>query len=180
MARPYFRADLAAERVGVRLEKSAARRVQAGQCARASQVERHARQARAERRARQAEAERSSRGTLIALQGIVFRTAEPSDADALELLAAFGGVAVPTGRVVVAARAGGLVAAVGSDGDAVADPFVPTAQVVRTLRAVVTGAQPDRSVRRRLRSLAQRVPLWTVRYHLGTTWPEHGDSRRCD
>ena len=66
---------------------------------------------------------------------IVIRPAVAADAGALLRLAALDSARRPAGEMLVAEQAGSLVAALSlSDGDAIADPFRPTADIVGLLR----------------------------------------------
>src|SRR5436305_13937985 len=57
------------------------------------------------------------------------------DIDAIRLLAALDSKQVPTGAVLVAAQAGGVVAALALNGDkGLADPFKPAGDAVAVLR----------------------------------------------
>jgi hypothetical protein len=70
----------------------------------------------------------------MALSPVVIRAARGADAPALRRLAELDSAAVPTGDVLVAETAGAMVAAHSlATGVTVADPFVPTADVVRLL-----------------------------------------------
>jgi len=67
-------------------------------------------------------------------EGVVVRLFEERDIDAIRRLAALDSKPVPIGGVLVAERAGELVAALPLDGgEALADPFKPTAEVVALL-----------------------------------------------
>jgi hypothetical protein len=81
------------------------------------------------------------------------RLASPDDARTLDRLAALDSSVAPRGEVVLAFRGTDPVAAVSlTDGHVVADPFVPTADVVRTLRAHARVGNRRRTSRtRRLR-----------------------------
>ena len=79
---------------------------------------------------RQKPSEQSHRGEGVSIRGFSDR-----DIEAVRLLAALDGKPLPTGGVLVAERAGELVAALPIEGgDALADPFTPTADVVALLR----------------------------------------------
>jgi hypothetical protein len=90
---------------------------------------------------------------------VTLRWAAPADRPALRRLAALDEAPVPTGNVLVAELDGVPVAALGVErGEAVADPFVPTASIVRllALRArQLRGGRP----RRRVRPLGLRAAL---------------------
>lgn len=65
---------------------------------------------------------------------ITIRDAQPQDFAAVERLAALDGRPAPGGRVVLASVGGAVRAAIGMDGGVVADPFVPTTDLVALLR----------------------------------------------
>jgi hypothetical protein len=66
---------------------------------------------------------------------VVIRPAVAADAVAVLRLAALDSARPPTGETLVAEQAGSLVAALSlSDGDVIADPFRPTADIVGLLR----------------------------------------------
>jgi hypothetical protein len=68
------------------------------------------------------------------LHRLTVRLAEPSDYEAIVRLAALDSARVPTGDLVVAELGGGIQAAVPvSGGRAIANPFTPTADLVRLL-----------------------------------------------
>ncbi len=83
-------------------------------------------------RARLARSLRVSRAR--AADGIVIREAVQADAPALAQLAELEGQSALTGRVVVGAVRGVVRAAVGADGRGLADPFVPTTEVMDLVR----------------------------------------------
>jgi hypothetical protein len=65
---------------------------------------------------------------------VTVRLAEPSDREAIERLAALDSARVPKGTLVVADLAGSIQAAVPVEGGrAIANPFAPTADLVRLL-----------------------------------------------
>ena len=67
-------------------------------------------------------------------EDLVIRNASSDDSGSLKRLAILDSAAVPQGRVVVAEREGMLVAAVPVDGGrAIADPFVPSKDIVSML-----------------------------------------------
>jgi hypothetical protein len=69
-----------------------------------------------------------------ALSPVLIRNAEPSDLAALQRLAERDSSEVPRGELLIAEVDGDLHAAIPVDrGKAVADPFRPTAEVVRLL-----------------------------------------------
>ena len=67
-------------------------------------------------------------------EGVVIREAAPVVHAGLVALAVLDESTVPTGRILLALVKGQPVAAVGSDGDAIADPFRPTEALVAELR----------------------------------------------
>ncbi len=70
------------------------------------------------------------------IDAIGLRPACPADRAALTRLAELDSARVPPGRVLVAESGGTLRAALSIDtGEAIADPFVPTAHLVAALRA---------------------------------------------
>jgi hypothetical protein len=75
---------------------------------------------------------------------LVVRRARPSDDHALAELAALDSARSLTGARIVGEVDGRIVAAVSlQDGRVVADPFVPTADVVEILRLHTAGARAD-------------------------------------
>jgi hypothetical protein len=89
----------------------------------------------------------------------VVRYAHAGDRQAIVRLAQLDSAREPTGPVLVAECAGGVVAALAlAGGDPIADPFVRTAELVQLLR--VRGAQLGSASwarRRRLRDRATRL-----------------------
>jgi hypothetical protein len=79
---------------------------------------------------------------------ITIKLSTDSDHERIDRLAQLDGGRAPTGDVLLAEVDGRLLAAVGIDGTAVADPFEPTADVVRLLRGQVSGARRPRARRR--------------------------------
>jgi hypothetical protein len=78
------------------------------------------------------------------MDAIRLRPACPGDAAALARLAELDSARVPEGRLVVAESRGRLLAALSIDGgEAIADPFVPSAYLVAALRAHAT-PRPER------------------------------------
>jgi hypothetical protein len=68
-------------------------------------------------------------------EGVTIRALEANDSDALRVLAELDTARPPIGEVLGAERDGRLVAAISlSNGDVVADPFRPTAEIVTLLR----------------------------------------------
>ena len=94
---------------------------------------------------------------------VLIRAARGSDGAELERIAQLDSTHVPAGSLLVAEADGRLVAAIASSsGEAIADPFLPTADVVALLklRAGRAGATRGR------RTLADRLGLRPV--HAGT------------
>ena len=91
---------------------------------------------------------------LTTAPSVLIRAARGSDGPALEALAGLDSAAVPAGGLLVAEADGELVAALGSGGARIADPFRPTADVVALLEL---RAGPSRTGRRR--GLAERLGL---------------------
>jgi hypothetical protein len=93
-------------------------------------------------------------------QTIALRTSEPSDGPALNRLATLDSAKTPAGQVLLAEVDGELRAAVSLEtGQAVADPFRPTADLVALLALAATATRRSGSrVRRRLARPA-RVPV---------------------
>jgi hypothetical protein len=87
--------------------------------------------------------------------GLVIRFSNDSDRPRIERLAELDSRRAPHGDVLIAELDGRLVAAVGLDGSAVADPFQRSAPVVRLLRDQLSG-KPRR--RRRRRGLWRLLP----------------------
>jgi hypothetical protein len=88
---------------------------------------------------------------------LVIRIACVHDAPALARLAALDSAPVPLGDVLLAEVDGRLLAALGADGRAVADPFEATAGLVELLRLrAASSAAPRerRSLRKRVRFAA--------------------------
>ena len=84
------------------------------------------------------------------MTSLVLRHATSVDAGALRRLAALDSADPLKGDVLVAYAAGDLRAAVAVDsGRAVADPFYPSAELVRLLRTAATGDDRRRRTRRR-------------------------------
>src|SRR5688572_16889412 len=93
---------------------------------------------------------------------VLIRAARGSDGAQLERLAQLDSAEIPAGALLVAESDGRLVAAIASaTGEAIADPFLPTADVVALLELRTAGAQarsPRRSIARR-RGAARRVRM---------------------
>lgn len=81
------------------------------------------------------------------LDAITIRRSTTADSRRIRRLAELDSAEAPDGSVLLAEVDGELVAAVAEDGRALADPFVPTAEVVGLLRRMA-GGRPQR--RRRL------------------------------
>src|SRR3954452_656507 len=81
---------------------------------------------------------------------VLIRAARGSDGAELERLAAIDSAEVPAGSLLVAEADGRLVAALASStGESIADPFLPTADVVALLKLRAAGSRPPQSSRRR-------------------------------
>ena len=97
-------------------------------------------------RRRAAEASRRAaavrRQALLDDAELVIRTAGRRDAGTLERLAALDSGPTPTGPTLVAEVDGHVVAALPLSGEAVADPFMPTAAVVEMLRLRAAQLRP--------------------------------------
>jgi hypothetical protein len=90
---------------------------------------------------------------LTTAPSVLIRAARGSDGPALERLAALDSAPVPSGSLLLAESDGRLLAAVeSSSGAAIADPFLPTADVVALLKLRGAGAV-------RSRGLAERFGL---------------------
>src|SRR3954447_24050723 len=86
----------------------------------------------------------------ITAPSVLIRAARGSDGDQLERLAALDSAEVPAGSLLVAEADRRLVAAVASStGESIADPFLPTADVVALLELRAAGARAPRTSRRR-------------------------------
>jgi hypothetical protein len=84
---------------------------------------------------------------------VLIRAARGSDGAALSRLAELDSAEVPAGALLVAESDGRLVAAIASStGEAIADPFLPTADVIALLELRAAGARSPRP----RRSLARR------------------------
>ena len=89
---------------------------------------------------------------------VLIRTARGSDGEALERLAALDSAEVPAGSLLVAEADGRVVAAIASStGEAIADPFLPTADVIALLELRAAGARARHGRRGRSRRLALRA-----------------------
>ena len=85
---------------------------------------------------------------------LAIRLSTDSDRQRIERLAQLDSRRAPHGDVLMAEIDGRLVAAVGMDGSAVADPFQRSAPVVRLLRDQLAGKSRRRPRRRLLARLA--------------------------
>ena len=95
---------------------------------------------------------------------VLIRAARGSDGDAIERLAALDSAEVPTGSLLVAEADGRVVAAIASStGEAIADPFLPTADVVALLQLRAAGTSAPRG----RRSIAARRGARRRGAHLG-------------
>jgi len=84
----------------------------------------------------------------ITAPSVLIRAARGSDGSALERLAALDSATVPAGSLLVAEADGRVVAAIASStGKAIADPFLPTADVLALLELRAAGARAPRSRR---------------------------------
>jgi hypothetical protein len=83
-----------------------------------------------------------------AAPSVLIRAARGSDGAALARLAELDSAEVPGGALLVAESDGRLVAAIATaTDDVIADPFLPTADVVALLRLRAAGAHAGRSRR---------------------------------
>jgi hypothetical protein len=90
---------------------------------------------------------------------VLIRAARGSDGTELERIAQLDSTHVPAGSLLVAEADGRLVAAIASStGEAIADPFLPTADVVALLQLRAGGASASRG----RRTLADRLGLRPV------------------
>jgi hypothetical protein len=71
-----------------------------------------------------------------ATRRLLFRSAGPGDGARLARLAALDSARPLETPVLVAEVGDNLVAAIGADGEVIADPFVPTASLVQGLRRI--------------------------------------------
>ena len=84
---------------------------------------------------------------LTTAPSVLIRAARGSDGPALERLAALDSAPRPEGAVLLAESDGRLVAALdGSGGRAIADPFLPTADVVALLKLRAAGPRRTRGL----------------------------------
>jgi hypothetical protein len=78
---------------------------------------------------------------LTTAPSVLIRAARGSDGPALERLAALDSAPMPAGSLLLAEADGRLVAAVEpTSGEAIADPFLPTADVVALLQLRAAGS----------------------------------------
>jgi hypothetical protein len=85
---------------------------------------------------------------------VTIKLATEADTERIRRLAELDSKPAPHGDVLLAEVEGRLLAAIGMDGNAIADPFERTGSVVKVLRAQLAG-EPKRRVRRR--RLGRRV-----------------------
>ena len=86
---------------------------------------------------------------------VIIRSASSADRNALDRLAALDEATVPAGTLLLATVGGRLTAAVSVDsGEAIADPFAPSADAVALLRAHARRLRVDER-----RPLAERLGL---------------------
>ena len=94
--------------------------------------------------------------TTTASPSVLIRAARGSDGADLERIAELDSTRVPAGSLLVAEADGRLVAAIASStGEAIADPFLPTADDVALLKLRAGGASAPRG----RRILADRLGL---------------------
>ena len=87
---------------------------------------------------------------------VLIRAARGSDGTELERIAQLDSTHVPAGSLLVAEADGRLVAAIASStGEAIADPFLPTADVVELLQLRAAGGRAPKA----RRTLAGRIGL---------------------
>ena len=97
--------------------------------------------------------------TATASPSVLIRAARGSDGAELERIAELDSTHVPAGSLLVAEADGRLVAAIASSsGEAIADPFLPTADLVALLKLRAGGASAPRG----RRTLADRLGLRPV------------------
>jgi len=100
----------------------------------------------------------------IASSSVLIRAARSSDGDSLARLAELDSAEVPAGSLLVAEADGRIVAAIATaTGDAIADPFLPTADVVALLQLRAAGTSAPRG----RRSIAARRGARRRGAHLG-------------
>jgi hypothetical protein len=90
---------------------------------------------------------------------VTMRLAEPADERALARLAALDSRRLPAGRLVVGEMGGAIQAAVPlAGGDAIANPFVPTAELVNLLELRAAQLRQREGARGNLLTFARRRP----------------------
>ena len=97
---------------------------------------------------------------LTTAPSVLIRAARGSDGAELERLAQLDSAEIPAGSLLVAEADGRIVAAIASStGEAIADPFLPTADVVALLELRAAGPRAPRSRRSnaRRRGAARRM-----------------------
>jgi hypothetical protein len=100
-----------------------------------------------------------------AAPSVLIRAARGSDGAAIERLAALDSAQVPAGSLLVAEADGRIVAAIATaTGEAIADPFLPSADVLALLRMRATGARP----RGRRTPTGRRSPARGLRFGVHT------------
>ena len=92
---------------------------------------------------------------LATAPSVLIRAARGSDGPALEALAGLDSASVPAGDLLIAEADGELVAALGSGGERIADPFRRTADVVALLELRAGRSHGGRSAH----GLAERLGL---------------------
>jgi hypothetical protein len=95
--------------------------------------------------------------------GIVIREARPADADALARLALLDDAQTPDGRMIVAIVDGQMIAAAGSDGLVIADPFMPTEAIAMLLEVRARQVQEVEARARRTPRHERSEPCWPDR-----------------
>ncbi len=94
----------------------------------------------------------------ITAPSVLIRAARGSDGDALERLAALDSAQVPAGSLMLAESDGRVVAAIATaTGEAIADPFLPPADVIALLELRAAGASAPRARRRPARRRGHRL-----------------------
>ena len=108
--------------------------------------------------------ERSEMPATTTAPSVLIRAARGSDGSELERIAQLDSTHVPAGSLLVAEADGRLVAAIASStGEAIADPFLPTADVVALLKLRAAGAGASRG----RRGIAARRGLRRRGAHVG-------------
>jgi hypothetical protein len=90
---------------------------------------------------------------------LTIKLSTDADRARIQRLAELDGGHAPLGEALLAEANGRLLAAVGMDGTAVADPFERTAQIVALLRGQVRGDQARRRRPPRRRWLGRLLPV---------------------